>query len=55
MLIFELREEKSQIREKYRQIRAGISEEEKKMLDERICEKFLSCVSYRYCDTILMV
>ena len=54
MPVFELREEKFQIREKYRKIRASISEEEKKLLDSQICEKFLSCISYRYCDTILM-
>lgn len=54
MPVYELREEKSKIRQKYKQIRSSVSEEEKKMLDSKICEKFLSCVSYRYCDTILM-
>ncbi len=54
MPMYELREEKSKIRQKYKQIRSSVTEEEKKILDGKICEKFLSCISYRYCDTILM-
>ncbi len=54
MQVFELREEKIKIREKYKKLRRDISGEDKKEFDRRICERFLSCVSYRYCDTVLM-
>lgn len=54
MAVYELREVKTRIREKYKQIRSDITADEKNVLDAKICEKFLSCVSYRYCDTVLM-
>lgn len=54
MQVFELREEKIKIREKYKKLRRDINGEDKKEFDRRICERFLSCVSYRYCDTVLM-
>ena len=54
MQVYELREEKTKIREKYKQLRRNITTENKGEFDRKICEKFLGCVSYRYCDTVLM-
>ncbi len=54
MQVYELREEKIKIREEYKKMRRDITGEDKKEFDRRICEKFLGCVSYRYCDTVLM-
>ena len=48
------RSEKNRLREKYRAVREAISKEEKEILDKKICERFLSLVSYRFADTVLM-
>lgn len=54
MQVYELREEKIKIREKYKKLRRDIEGERKVEFDSKICERFLNCVSYRYCDTVLM-
>lgn len=52
--MFEIRNEKNRLREKYKLIRESITESEKAKLDEKIVNRFLSLVSYRFADTLLM-
>ncbi len=49
-----IKEQKTLLRNKYREKRKQLSDGEKKARDEAICKKFISLNSYRYCDTILL-
>lgn len=51
---FNIKEQKNQIRDIYKEKRRSISAEKKSELDEAVCKRFLSLSSYRYADTILL-
>ncbi len=50
----EIRTRKNEIRAQYKAQRAELSEEERAARDNRICELFLSSITYRYAKVILM-
>ena len=52
--MLEIKSEKNRLRKKYTEIRQRITEDEKAELDERICSRILSLVSYRFADTLLL-
>ncbi|MBO7148415.1 MAG: 5-formyltetrahydrofolate cyclo-ligase [Clostridia bacterium] len=52
--MFEIRSEKNRLRKKYSEIREGIFGQDKFELDEKICSRILSLVSYRFADTLLL-
>ncbi len=52
--MFEIRNEKNRLREEYRRVRESITDSEKARLDTKIVNRFLSLVSYRFADTLLM-
>ncbi len=49
-----IKELKSELRDKYKKKRIDIPPEEKQIRDSIICKKFLALNSYRYADTILL-
>ena len=49
-----IKEQKNQIRDIYKDKRKNLPLEQKKKMDEAICKRFLSLSSYRYADTILV-
>lgn len=52
--MFDTRSEKNKLREKYKSLREALPSYEKQRLDEKICNRFLSLVTYRFADTVLM-
>ncbi len=50
----EIRSEKNRLREEYKIKRANIEPSKKRILDTKICERFLSLASFRFSDTLLM-
>ena len=52
--MIEIKQRKNELREAYKEKRRLLSPEEKREKDGKICELFMSLVSYRYSDTILM-
>ena len=50
----EIRARKNEIREQYKAQRAAMSAEERTVRDNRICELFLSSITYRYARVLLM-
>lgn len=50
----EIKSEKNRLREEYKIKRANIEPSEKRILDTKICERFLSLASFRFADTLLM-
>lgn len=52
--MYEIRKIKNDIREKYKAIRASIPPDKKVLMDERICNTFLSLATYRYSSILLM-
>lgn len=48
-----VKDEKDRLRREYKKRRLDIPENEKRLFDERICNRFLSLVSYRFADTLL--
>ena len=51
--VAERRAAKRQARSTYKDIRAGIPSESRKVFEARITETLLDCMSYRYCEKIL--
>lgn len=49
-----IREQKNQLRAKYRAKRQGMIPEDKEVCDKQICDAFLHLISYRYAKTILL-
>lgn len=52
--MYEIRTEKNRLRKKYKELRESLAVSEKAKLDERICNRFMSLVSYRFADTLLL-
>ncbi len=52
--MYEIRKRKNDIREKYKALRMAISPDIKAIMDEKICNYFLSLATYRYSSVILM-
>lgn len=52
--MYEIRKRKNDIRAKYKALRAAIPADEKAMMDEKICNAFLSLATYRYASVLLM-
>lgn len=52
--MYEIKTEKNRLRKKYKELRESLSASEKAKLDERICNRFMSLVSYRFADTLLL-
>ncbi len=52
--MYEIRQQKNNIREKFKALRAAIPAEKKAEMDERMCSIFLSLATYRYSSVILM-
>lgn len=52
--MYEIRQQKNGIREKYKALRASIPPDKKAEMDKRICETFISLATYRYSSIILM-
>lgn len=50
----ELREQKNELRRIYLAKRAALSPELRRRRDARLCERFLSLVTYRYSDAVLL-
>lgn len=51
---YDIREKKQELRRKYRAQRKAISKEEKKTRDDAICARFLSTVTYRLANILLV-
>ena len=51
---YEIRQNKTDVRNDYLERRAALPAEERAVLDEKICRNLLSTVSYRFADTVLM-
>ncbi|MBE6574058.1 MAG: 5-formyltetrahydrofolate cyclo-ligase [Ruminococcaceae bacterium] len=49
-----VREQKNEIRVKYKALRASLDKEHKVVCDHKICKRFLSLASYRYSDILLL-
>ncbi|MBQ7969143.1 MAG: 5-formyltetrahydrofolate cyclo-ligase [Clostridia bacterium] len=49
-----IKEVKNNIRNEYKEKRKNIPLEQKKLMDENICKRFLSLSSYRFADTVLL-
>lgn len=52
--MYEIRKRKNEIREKYKAQRALIEPSLKADMDNKICESFISCATYRYASVLLM-
>ncbi len=50
----EIRTKKNEIRARYKALRSAITDEERAARDMRICELFLSSITYRYAKVLLM-
>jgi 5-formyltetrahydrofolate cyclo-ligase len=48
------KEQKNALRAEYKQIRAEMSEAERRLRDEKICAAIISLASYRFAKTVLM-
>lgn len=52
--MYEIKTEKDRIRTEYLDKRRKIPPDRKDMFDNKICERFMSLVTYRYSDAVLM-
>lgn len=52
--MFGIKDEKNALRKQYRQKRTELSDSERTLRDGLICRAFLSSISYRYCNTLLL-
>ena len=50
----EIRARKNEIRAQYKERRAAITPEERRVRDEKICALFLSSITYRYAKVLLL-
>lgn len=49
-----VREDKNFIREKYKEIKANITEEQKEALDEMVYNSFVNTMSYKHCNSLII-
>ncbi len=49
-----VREEKNILREKYKEIKANITDEQKQVLDEMVYNSFINSMSYKHCDSLII-
>ena len=52
--MYEIKIQKDKLRKSYIEKRKQIPHDEKLALDARLCERFMSLVTYRYADTVLL-
>ena len=52
--MYEIRNAKNAIREKHKKIRGAITPDKKREFDNKICNRIMSLVSYRFADVILL-
>ncbi len=52
--MYEIRKKKNDIREKYKALRMALNPEVKAIMDEKICNAFISLATYRYASVILL-
>ena len=52
--MYEIRNEKNLVRQKHKKIRNSIPDDKRAEYDEKICNKIMSLVSYRFAETVLL-
>lgn len=49
-----VREDKKELREKYKDVRANLTKEQKAELDEKVCHSFVNSLSYKHSKSIII-